>query len=248
MARAHFSDDSDEDLPELNELINKHVKSLHILRAPKLDLSGAGRVRINLISPRKLALPRTSVREDADEGSDKERSSPHEQGLAPVSNTQLDQIRPLQASRTRRTQQPDIHVSANFTLSTRTRTNPHRGAKAAVTYSPLKRDGPQAVEDESEVGESIWCGGDDDEQDLSSVRDILSRSSRKSKPRQYTPDADLGDSDDDIFGFKNTPAQPLRTYQSPAKGVQKKLQVHRALSHAEESSDKENDGPALLRL
>lgn len=247
MARAHFSDDSDEDLPELNELINKHVKSLPILQAPVLDLSSSGRSRTNLLSPKKYAPRSTQILEDAHEEADNETRIPKKKELVAVSNTQLDQIKPLQASRTRRKKQPDLQASSSFTLTTRTRATPHRSAKAVVNYSPVKRDALDFKEDESEVEESIWCGSED-EPDLSSVRDILSRSPKKSKPRQYTPDFDLSDSDDDIFGFKERPTKPLRTYQSPAKEGQKQFQRQSDLPRLAESSDKENDGPALLKL
>lgn len=247
MARAHFSDDSDEDLPELNELINKHVKSLPILRAPVLNLSSSSGSRTNLLSPKKYAPRSTQILEDAHEESDNETRIPKKKELVAVSNTQLDQIKPLHASRTRRTKQPDLQASSNFTLTTRTRATTHRSAKAAVNYSPVKRDALEFKEDESEVEESIWCRGED-EPDLSSVRDILSRSPKKSKSRKYTPDFDLSDSDDDIFGFKERPAKPLRTYQSPAKEGQKQFQKQSDLPRLIESSDKENDGPALLKL
>ncbi|GAB7356342.1 hypothetical protein MBLNU459_g7133t1 [Dothideomycetes sp. NU459] len=99
---------------------------------------------------------------------------------------------------------------------------------------------------ESALEESMWCWGDDG-QDISSARDILSRSPRKTRSKQYTSDSGQSDSDDDIFGFKDGPTKPLRMYQSPAKRVQKSSSKDH-LPQAMNLSDKENDHSAILKF
>lgn len=233
--------DSDSDLPELDVLINKHVKGLRALDAPKLNASKTTATRS---APRKTpgkaqkneCVKSRTFASEKNASTTKTASRPRvELKTAPSLDEQNAKSKLLSATRT-----PALKNRLEEQAKVpRTRATPHRGAKVSSRL-------PQIEDSEFEDSEN---SEDSEREDKAQNRSEVPQD----KPRRRlvrgrrTPDTDSSDSDNDVF---HTP--PAKQSQRPTKTLEPSNPsdelTQKLLNLGLDESDKENGNPAILRL
>lgn len=242
MARRYSTESSEDDLPELNELIDRHVKRVNPLQAPKLNPTS--RMPIFAL-PSRTAAPIPPKR----------GSGPKQMRKPTVSSSVSDiPIMPREKHKAKQesvlVQKASIRSSdmntrpAVRTNASKTRATPHRKARTVANHGTAVNLTTESEEEELEIEESIWCDSDEDSAYDTAPEDALSRL-KNLKPSSKTPDTELSESegsDSNIFKSRS-PQKGLKTYKSPAK---RGLDFPNARS--DPSSDKENISIGEIQL
>lgn len=241
MPTYRYSDDSDSDLPELDVLINKHVKGLRALNAPKLNASRTTAARP---APRKTPgkAPKNESVQNKSFASEKNTSiikTASRQRVELKSAPSLDEqsAKPKLLSQTRT---PALkNRLEEQTKVPRTRATPHRGAKVSYRLPQIE----DSIFEDSENSED--SEREDKAQNPSEVAQDKPR--RRLVRGRRTPDTDSSDSDNDVF---HTP--PAKQAQRPTKTLEPSNPsddlTQKLLNLGLDESDKENGNPAILRL
>lgn len=254
MAPSRYVDDNDsDDLPELDALINKHVKGLPITTAPKLT---ASKSTIPRLAPQKSTGRTQRQKTDNSKTNAPTKSSTR----AKASGQQLTELKSAPEVR-RPVPEPKLQPRARGQAAlkemevkikeSKPRATPHRKAKPVPQRIPRIEDSEseeshEEVEEE-DLEESIYCESDKE----GDVPVLAPRATNKPTRRlvvgRRSPDIDSSESDEDVF---HTP--PSKQPQKPSKDsftaktsddlTQKLLQLDL------DDSDKENDNLAILKL
>lgn len=253
MALPRYSDDSDSDLPELDELINRHVRGLNALNAPKLNASKSAAARL---SPRKITEKASKLQEDCSKTSAPAKSlstaklssrQPLELKAALVLEKPRSKPKPLLKPRAQSTQKKEKEV----TEESKSRATPHRRAKPASYRLPRIEDSESEENEETieedDVEESIWCESEkEDDEPQVLAPPVLNKPTRRLVPRRTTPDVESSDSDEDVFHTPPSKQQkPFKTVAPPQASDDLAQQLLRL---GLDDSDKENDNGAILKL
>lgn len=255
-APSRYAHDSDsDDLPELDALINKHVKGLPALNALKLIASKP--TQAPKLAPRKPVEKTTrSKSETIRTNAPPKRSTRTKTSNEPL--TELKSAPEVRRSVTEPKLQPKARGQAVLkeletkTKETEPRAAPHRNAKPASRRLPRIEDSDseeshEEVEEE-DVEESIHCESDTEDEVPAITSRAVNKPTRRLVAGRRSPDLDSSDSDEDVF---HTP--PSKQSQRPEKKsftaakasddlTQKLLQLDL------DGSDKENDNLAILKL
>ncbi|KAI4789627.1 hypothetical protein E4T44_13252, partial [Aureobasidium sp. EXF-8845] len=256
MAPSRYAHDSDsDDLPELDALINKHVKGLPALNAPKLIATKS--TQAPKLAPRKPVEKTTrSKSETIKTNAPPKRSTRAKTSKEPL--TELKSAPEVRRSVTEPKLQPTARGQAVVKeLETKTkkikpRAAPHRNAKPASRRLPRIEDSDseeshEEVEEE-DVEESIHCESDTEDEVPAITSRAVNKPTRRLVAGRRSPDLDSSDSDEDVF---HTPPskqtqRPERKSFTAAKAsddlTQKLLQLDL------DGSDKENDNLAILKF
>lgn len=249
MAPSRYAPDSDsDDLPELDALINKHVKGLPALNAPKLM---ASKITAPRLAPRKTVDKTTRSKDDTTTtNAPAKRSTRAKASSQPL--TELKSAPEVRKSVAEPKLQPrgqaalkQLEMKIRETKSRATR------AKSASRRLPRVQDSESEESyeevEEQDVEESIHCESDEEEEESVLAPRAVNKPRRRLVAGRRSPDLDSSDSDDDVF---HTP--PSKRSQRPVKGsfttkasddlTQKLLQLDL------DDSDKENDNLAILKL
>jgi hypothetical protein len=255
MAPSRYAHNSDsDDLPELDALINKHVKGLPALNAPKLVATKSTAPKL---APRKPVEKTTrSKSETTKTNAPSKRSTRAKTSNEPL--TELKSAPEVRRSVTEPKLQPRARGQAVLKeletkiKETKSRATPHRNAKPALRRLPRIEDSEseesQEEIEEEDVEESIHCESETEDEVNAPAPRAVSRSTRRLVAGRRSPDLDSSDSDEDVF---HTP--PSKQSQRPEKKsftaakasddlTQKLLQLDL------DGSDKENDNLAILKL
>jgi hypothetical protein len=256
MAPSRYTHDSDsDDLPELDALINKHVKGLPALNAPKLIATKP--TQAPKLAPRKPVEKTTrSKSETIKTNAPSKRSTRAKTSDQPL--TELKSAPEVRRSVTEPKLQPRARGQAALKepetkiKQTKSRATPHRNAKPASRRLPRIEDSEsgesQEEVEEEDVDESIHCESDTEDDFPTRVQRTVNKPARRLVAGRRSPDLDSSDSDEDVF---HTP--PSKQTQRPEKKsftaakasddlTQKLLQLDL------DGSDKENDNLAILKL
>jgi hypothetical protein len=253
MAPSRYVDDSDsDDLPELDALINKHVKGLPIATAPKLT---ASKPTIPRLAPQKSTGRTQKSKTDNSKTNAPIKSSTR----AKISGQQLTELKsapevrkPILAPKlqSRAREQATLKKEVEVKES-KPRATPHRKAKPVLRRLPRIEDSEseeshEEVEEE-DLEESIYCESDKEEDAPVLAPRATNKPTRRLVAGRRSPDIDSSESDEDVF---HTP--PSKQPQKPSKEsfttktsddlTQKLLQLDL------DDSDKENDNLAILKL
>lgn len=251
MAPSRYAHDSDsDDLPELDALINQHVKGLPALNAPKLM---ASRLTAPRLAPRKTVEETQRSKSDTTTtNAPTKRSTRAKTAGQPL--TELKYAPEVRRSVTEPKLQPRARGQAALKeLETKNKEIKSRATRA----KPVSRRLPRIVDSESEesyeeveeqdVEESIHCESDTENGVPVIAPRAVNKPTRRLVAGRRSPDLDSSDSDEDVF---HTP--PSKQSQRPVKGAfttkasddltQKLLQLDL------DGSDKENDNLAILKL
>ncbi|KAG9539595.1 hypothetical protein KCU79_g19528, partial [Aureobasidium melanogenum] len=259
MAPSRYVDDSDsDDLPELDALINKHVKGLPIATAPKLT---ASKPTIPRLAPQKS----TGRTQRSKTDNSKTNASTKSSTRAKISGQQLTELKSAPEVR-RPILEPKLQLGAReqATLKKKEeeeeeaevkelkpRATPHRKAKPVSRRLPRIEDSEseeshEEVEEE-DLEESIYCESDKEEDAPVLAPRATNKPTRRLVAGRRSPDIDSSESDEDVF---HTP--PSKQPQKPSKEslttktsddlTQKLLQLDL------DDSDKENDNLAILKF
>lgn len=247
MAPSRYAHDSDsDDLPELDALINKHVKGLPALNGPKLM---ASKITAPRLAPRKTVGKSTRSKSD-----DTTTNVPSKRATrAKTANQPLTELKSAPEVRKAVTE-PKLQPRGQATLKqfeakineSKSRATPHRKAKPRSRLPSVEdSESDESYEEvqEQDVEESIHCESDGEEKESRAVN----KPRRRLVAGRRSPDLDSSDSDEDVF---HTP--PSKQSQRPVKEsfttkasddlTQKLLQLDL------DDSDKENDNLAILKL
>ena len=247
MAPSRYAHDSDsDDLPELDALINKHVKGLPALDAPNLM---ASKITAPRLVPRKTVEKTTRLKSDTtNTNAPTKRSTRSKTASQPL--TELKSAPEVRRSGTEPKLQPRGQAALKE-LEKKMRESKSRDTRA----KPASRRLPRVEDSESEesyeeveeqdVEESIHCESDGEDSVLAPR--AVNKPRRRLVAGRRSPDLDSSDSDEDVF---HTP--PSKQSQRPVKEsfttkasddlTQKLLQLDL------DGSDKENDNLAILKL
>ncbi|KAI5277045.1 hypothetical protein E4T47_00183 [Aureobasidium subglaciale] len=252
MAPSHYTNDSDSDLPELDELINGHVKGLSTMNMPKpksartaAPRKPAGKTQTcTNDSTKKINAPTKSLSRAKTPGQSltELRSAPEARKLA---------SEPKLQPRVRA--QPLPRKTEEIPKEPKQRATPHRNAKPASYRLPRIEDSESESEqsqeevEEQDVEESIYCDSEKEDE----VPVVLPRAANKPTRRlvagRRSPDLESSESDEDVF---HTP--PSKQLQKLSKeGFTTKTSddlTQKLLQLDLDGSDKENDGLAILKF
>ncbi|KAK8222099.1 hypothetical protein M8818_000269 [Zalaria obscura] len=274
MARKYIADDSDDDLPDLDQIISKHMRTL----PPPTALSNP------LFSPVKSALKRETKRiasprkTTASATANEEFRKPSKQKPV-VKELELELPKPSLRAGKKVPLKPaqgnaetiGVDESKDDGSDTpprsrslaRARATPRRGAKTGVNYAALM----DAEEDEGDIEESIWCGAESEsetekEQDQAEESDEweeempsrrrLFRSPRKTssnhKPLDGASDLSktLGRLDLQSDNSATEEGKKLRSPRKKLRNPSFTQEDDSTLPH--DPSDKENSLPAILHF
>ena len=245
---AHDSDSDSDDLPELDALINKHVKGLPALNAPKLMASKFTAPRLAL---RKTVEKTTRSKSDnTTTNATTKRSTRAKTSGQPL--TELKSAPEVRRSAT----EPKLQLRGQAALK-ELETKINESKSRAARAKPASRRLPRLEDSESEesyeeveeqdVEESIHCESDEEDEESVVAPRAVNKPRRRLVAGRRSPDLDSSDSDEDVF---HTP--PSKQSQRPVKETftakasddltQKMLQLDL------DDSDKENDNLAILKL
>jgi hypothetical protein len=256
MAPSRYAHDSDsDDLPELDALINKHVKGLPALNAPKLIATKP--TQAPKLAPRKPVEKTTRSKSETI----KTNAPPKRSTRAKTSNEPFTELKSAPEVR-RSVTEPKLQPTARGQAAleelgtkvkvTKSRAAPHRNTKPASRRLPRIEDSESEKSheeiEEEDVEESIHCESDTEDDVPTRVPRAVNKSTRRLVAGRRSPDLDSSDSDEDVF---HTP--PSKQTQRPEKKgftaakasddlTQKLLQLDL------DGSDKENDNLAILKL
>lgn len=254
MAPSRYVDDSDsDDLPELDALINKHVKGLPIATAPKLTASKP-------TIPR-LASQKSTGKTQRQKTDNSNTNAPTKSSTRPkASSQQLTELKSAPEVRKLVPEpklQPRVRGQAALKekemkiKESKPRATPHRKVKPVSRRLPRIEDSEseeshEEVEEE-DFEESIYCESEKEEDVPLPAPRATNKPSRRLVAGRRSPDIDSSESDEDVF---HTP--PSKRPQKHSKDsfttktsddlTQKLLQLDL------DDSDKENDNLAILKL
>ncbi|KAH0408757.1 hypothetical protein KCU90_g21592, partial [Aureobasidium melanogenum] len=253
MAPSRYVDDSDsDDLPELDALINKHVKGLPIATAPKLTASKP-------IIPRPAPQKSTGRTQKSKNDNSKTNAPAKSSTRAKISGQQPTELKSAPEAR-KLVPEPKLQLRARGKNALKEveveikelkpRATPHRKAKPVSRRLPRIEDSEseeshEEVEEE-DLEESIYCESDKEEDAPVLAPRATNKPTRRLVAGRRSPDIDSSESDEDVF---HTP--PSKQPQKPSKEsfttktsddlTQKLLQLDL------DDSDKENDNLAILK-
>lgn len=256
MAPSRYADDSNsdsDDLPELDALINKHVKGLPVATAPKLT---ASKPTIPRLAPQKSTgrthRPKVdNAKTNAPTKSSTRAKSSGQQPieLGPASEVRKPVLEPKLQPRARgEAALKEVDVK---TKGSKLRATPHRKAKPVSRRLPRIEDSEseeshEEVEEE-DLEESIYCESDKEEDVPVSAPRATNKPTRRFVAGRRSPEIDSSESDEDVF---HTP--PSKQPQNPPKvSFTTKSSddlTQRLLQLDLDDSDKENDNLAILKL
>lgn len=247
MAPSRYFEDSDSDLPELDELISQHVKGL-TLNAPKLNASKTTAPRL---APQKSTGRSTKTRSETTKTNAPTKNAVKPRTLSrPL--TELKTAPELRRPEPKIQPKPRAQVvqkkAGELLKEPKTRATPHRRARPIlVPIEDSESEESQEEVEEQDVEESIYCESDKKGQPPVLAPRATSKPRRRLVAGRRTPDIDSSDSEEDVF---HTP--PSESARKPSKETftsknsddltQKLLQLDL------DGSDKENDNLAILKL
>jgi hypothetical protein len=254
MAPSRYAHDSDsDDLPELDALINKHVKGLPTLNAPKLL---ASKLAAPKLAPRKTVEKTTRSKSETI----KTNAPPKRSARAKTSDQPLTELKSAPEVR-RAVTEPKLQPRARGqavlkeleTKIKETKSRPISQTRVRTASRRLPRiedsDSEESHEEieEQDIEESIHCESDTADEAPALASRAVNKPARRLVAGRRSPDLDSSDSDEDVF---HTP--PSKQSQRPVKATvtakasddltQKLLQLDL------DGSDKENDNLAILKL
>jgi len=249
MARKCPQYDSDDELPELDEIINRHLSTKLSLGTGKANPGPIETSRARITSPRKTTA--SIVKSTETDGKLLVGSERRPRALS----TRLEAGRPVRLLPVTTSTDQSLR-GKNQSLSTKSpaklqsqispikaRATPGRTAKRILDYGVIsgKRiDSSEVVDFE----ESIWCDGSSDSGDaqescspISEVRPLILRRTQDKTNNNGSLVRPLSDPKSRNGSF--TPTKPTRTCSATTKGQD---------VNTNSSSDQENDNVAILRL
>lgn len=248
MDPSRYAHDSDsDDLPELDALINKHVKGLPALNAPKLM---ASKITAPRLAPRKTVDKTTTSKSDTTTtNAPPKRATRAKTTSQPL--TERKSAPEVRKSATEPKLQPrgqaalkDLEAKMRESKSKASRAKPASRRLPRVQDSDSE-ESYQEVE-EQDVEESIHCESDEEEESVLAPK-AVTRPRRRLVAGRRSPDLDSSDSDEDVF---HTP--PSKQSQRPVKeSVTTKASddlTQKLFQLDLDGSDKENDNLAILKL
>ncbi|KAI5204170.1 hypothetical protein E4T39_03728 [Aureobasidium subglaciale] len=252
MAPSHYADDSDSDLPELDELINRHVKGLSTMNMPKPKSS-------KTTVPRRPAGKTQTCTSDS---TNKTNAPTKSLSRAKTPSQSLTELRSAPEARQLALEhklQPRVRTQP---LSKQTEETPKEPKPRATSYRKAKpasyrlpriedsgseSDESQEEVEEQDIEESIYCDSDKEDEVPVFLPRAANRPTKRLVAGRRSPDLASSESDEDVF---HTP--PSKQLQMPSKEsfttttsddlTQKLLQLDL------DGSDKENDDLAILKF
>ncbi|THW03290.1 hypothetical protein D6D00_08558 [Aureobasidium pullulans] len=247
MAPSRYFEDSDSDLPELDELISQHVKGL-TLNAPKLNASKTTAPRL---APQKSTGRSTKTRSETTKTNASTKNAAKPRTLSrPL--TELKTAPELRRPEPKIQPKPRAQVvqkkAGELLKEPKIRATPHRRARPIlVPIEDSESEESQEEVEEQDVEESIYCESDKEDQPPVLAPRATSKPRRRLVAGRRTPAIDSSDSEEDVF---HTP--PSESARKPSKETftsknsddltQKLLQLDL------DGSDKENDNLAILKF
>ncbi|KAG9948580.1 hypothetical protein KCU85_g4999, partial [Aureobasidium melanogenum] len=254
MAPSRYVDESDsDDLPELDALINKHVKGLPIATAPKLTASKP--------SIPRLAPQKSTGRTQKPKIDDSKTNAPTKSSTrAKISGQQHTELKSAPEAR-KPVPEPKLQPRARGQAAlkevevkikeSKPRATSHTKAKPA-SRRLLRIEDSESEEsheevEEEDLEESIYCESDKEADVPVLAPKAANKPTRRLVAGRRSPDMDSSDSDEDVFHTppSKQPRKPSKesfTRKSSDDLTQKLLQLDL------DDSDKENDNLAILKF